>query len=68
VAGVFLGMTAFKEGVPNIAGTLIGVLLLGVLLNGLTNVGANVYVQLMATGLVIIAAVVVAGLSKKQRA
>ena len=68
VAGVFLGMTAFKEGVPNIAGSIVGVLMLGVLLNGLTDIGASIYVQMMATGIVIIASVVVAGLSKKQRA
>ena len=65
---VFRAKAILVSFVPNIAGSIIGVLMLGVLLNGLTDIGASIYVQMMATGIVIIASVVVAGLSKKQRA
>ena len=68
VAAVFLGMTAFREGRPHILGTLTGVLLLNVLLNGLAIMGVNANYQQLMTGGVIIGAVALAGLSKKQRA
>ena len=67
VAAVFLGMTAFKEGVPNPAGTVVGVLFLGVLLNGLNLNHVNSYLQQVVTGMVIVGSVALAGLMKKQR-
>jgi ribose/xylose/arabinose/galactoside ABC-type transport system permease subunit len=47
---------------------LTGVLLLNVLLNGLAIMGVNANYQQLMTGGVIIGAVALAGLSKKQRA
>jgi len=67
VAAVFLGMTAFKEGVPNPAGTVVGVLFLGVLLNGLNLNHVSSYLQQVVTGMVIVGSVALAGLMKKQR-
>lgn len=57
-ATVFLGMTLFKEGEPNIPGTFIGVLIMGILANGLTLLGVPIYFQNMLTGAIIIAALV----------
>lgn len=61
-ATVFLGMTLFKEGEPNIPGTLVGVLIMGVLANGLTILNVPNYFQDMLTGSIIIAALVFQGM------
>jgi len=57
-AAVFLGMTAFKEGVPNIWGTVVGAVILGVLANGLTILGVPTFMQDIITGAIVIAAVI----------
>lgn len=57
-AAVFLGMTAFKEGVPNIWGTFVGAVILGVLANGLTILGVPTFMQDIITGVIVIAAVI----------
>jgi ribose transport system permease protein len=56
-AAVFLGTTASRTGTPNIGGTFIGVVITGIIANGLTIVGMEPFVQRMATGAIIIAAV-----------
>jgi len=68
IAAVFLGLTAFGEGLPNIRGTLVGVLLLGVLINGLAVNSVNPYYQELVTGAVVIGAIALAGITKRQRA
>lgn len=50
LAAVFLGMTTIRLGQANILGTLVGVLILGVLNNGLNLVGAPFYLQNMVRG------------------
>jgi len=67
ITAVFLGMTAFKEGQPNIAGTVVGVLFLGVLTNGLNLVNVSTYDQLVITGTVTLLAVALSGAAKKRR-
>ena len=67
IAAVFLGFTAFKEGFPNIAGTMVGVLFLGVMINGMAINTVNSYLQLVVTGFVVIGSVALAGLMKKGR-
>jgi len=62
-ATVFLGMTIFKQGEPNVPGTLVGVLIMGVLANGLTILGVSTYFQDMLTGSIIIAALIFQGLN-----
>jgi ribose transport system permease protein len=66
IAAVFLGMTMTEEGEPHVLGTLIGVLILGVLANGLTQLRINTYIQEILTGAIIILAVVLSSLSHKQ--
>ena len=65
IAAVFLGMTMFKEGEPHPLGTLVGVLILGVLGNGLTLLGVNSYLQQILTGAIIVLSVLLSGLARR---
>lgn len=67
VAAVFLGMTMSEEGEPHVLGTLIGVLLLGVMANGLTQMQVDSYIQQIITGGIIILSVTVSSLSRRTR-
>ena len=55
IAAVFLGMTLSVEGEPHVLGTLLGVLLLGVLDNGLTQMSVDSYVREILVGSIIVA-------------
>ena len=64
IAAVFLGMTMSDEGQPRVLFTLAGVLILGILGNGLTQLNVDSYVREMITGSIIIAAVAASSLSR----
>jgi ribose transport system permease protein len=57
IACVFLGMTMSEEGEPRVLGTLLGVLLLGLLDNGLTQMNVDSYIREVLVGTIIILAV-----------
>lgn len=57
LTAVFLGMTAFKPGRATIEGTVVGVVIIGMLDNGLNLLGAPFYLQNEVRGIVMIAAV-----------
>lgn len=65
IASVFLGMTVSEEGVPNAWGTLLGIFILGVLTNGLTQLRIDTYIQQILTGGIIILAVMLSSLSRR---
>ena len=65
IAAVFLGMTMFREGEAHVPGALFGVLILGVLSNGLNILQVNSYLQIVLTGAIIILAVLVSGLARR---
>lgn len=67
IAAVFLGMTMSEEGEPHVLYTLIGVLILGVLANGLTQMQIDTYIQQILTGAIIILAVTVSSLSQRSQ-
>jgi ribose transport system permease protein len=67
IAAVFLGMTMSEEGEPRVLATLIGVLVLGVLDNGLTQMSVDSYVRDILVGAIILAAVASSALWKQQR-
>lgn len=57
LAAVFIGMTTIKVGQPNVVGTFVGVLLIGILNNGLNLFGMPFFIQDIAKGLIMIVAV-----------
>ena len=68
IAAVFLGMTMSRQGEPRVLYTLVGVLMLGVLDNGLTQLRVDSYVREILVGLIVISAVATAAVSKAQHA
>jgi len=65
IAAVFLGMTMSRQGEPRVLYTLVGVLMLGVLDNGLTQLRVDNYVREILVGLIVISAVATAAVSKR---
>lgn len=57
LTAVFLGMTVFKPGRATVQGTVVGVVIIGMLDNGLNLLGAPFYLQNEVRGVVMIAAV-----------
>ena len=67
IATVYLGGTAFKDGEPNLAGTFVGALIIGVLSNGLTLLNVPYYYQNIAKGLIILLAVSITSLNRVRK-
>lgn len=67
-AAVFLGMTVVRSGEPHVLGTLLGVLIMTVMGNGLNILAINTYVQQMLTGGIIVLAVLLPAMAKKREA
>jgi len=65
IAAVFLGMTMSQQGEPRVMATLVGVLILGVLDNGLTQLSVDSYVREMLVGAIVISAVALASIGKR---
>ena len=65
IAAVFLGMTMSEEGEPRVHATLVGVLILGVLDNGLTQMSVDSYVREILVGTIIVAAVAFSSFSRR---
>jgi ribose transport system permease protein len=67
IAAVFLGQTISRNGAPRVLATLVGVLMLGILSNGLTQLSIDSYVRDIIVGAIIIAAVAVSSFEKVRR-
>ena len=65
IAAVFLGMTMGREGEPRVLATLVGVLIQGVLDNGLTQMKVDSYIREMLIGAIVIAAVASSSLGRR---
>jgi len=63
----FLGAVTIKRGEFNILGTAIGVLFLSIIINGVTMIGAEFWVQSAVKGVVLISAVALSGITGKFR-
>ncbi|WP_136658674.1 ABC transporter permease [Nitratireductor sp. XY-223] len=67
IAAVFLGMTMSEEGEPRVQHTLVGVLILGVLDNGLTQLAVDSYIREIMVGAIVITAVAFSSITKQGR-
>ena len=65
IAAVFLGMTMSEEGEPRVLYTLLGVLILGVLDNGLTQMNVDSYIREVLVGFIVILAVAFSSITNK---
>jgi ribose transport system permease protein len=68
LASVLIGGMDFTGGSGRIERTLVGVLLVAVLSNGLVLNGQDVYVQYMVTGMVFVLAVLLSSIARKRKA
>ena len=66
IAAVFLGMTMGEEGEPRVLYTLIGVLILGILDNGLTQMSVDSYIREILVGSIVIIAVAFSSITKSK--
>jgi ribose transport system permease protein len=60
-------MTMSEQGTPRILATVVGVLILGVLDNGLTQMSVDSYVRQILVGAIIVIAVSASSLSRSGR-
>jgi ribose transport system permease protein len=67
IAAVFLGMTMSEQGVPRVLATVIGVLILGVLDNGLTQMSVDSYIRQILVGGIIVLAVAASSITQRLR-
>lgn len=65
IAAVFLGMTMTKGGQPHVLATFVGVVVLGVVDNGLTQLNVDSYVREVLVGAIILAAVSISALGRR---
>ena len=66
IAAVFLGMTMGKQGEPRVLATLVGVLILGILDNGLTQMTVDSYVREILIGGIVVAAVAISSIGRRR--
>lgn len=67
-AAVFIGAATLRPGEFHILGTVVGVLLIGVIDNGLSILNVQSYWQLIIKGVLLIAAIFVSSLARRGRA
>ena len=67
IGATFIGTTLRPLGRPNVLGTVLGVLLLSIVANGLLLTGLNFYWQQVGTGALIFAVLSLSFVNKKSR-
>lgn len=67
IAAVFLGMTMSEQGEPRVLYSIVGVLILGILDNGLTQLSVNSYIREILVGAIIVTAVAFSSITKQNR-
>ncbi len=61
IAAVYVGVSMFREGEPHLFGSVLGVLIFGILVNGMRLMGVGYEVQSILRGIFILGAVAIAG-------
>ncbi len=64
IAAVFIGMAMFRNGKPNLPGTILGVIILRTLENGLNFTSINDFLQSAISGAVVVIAVIPSALAR----
>jgi len=67
IGATFIGTAVDQEGRPNVVGTVLGVVFLGVLANGLNLIGISFYWQAVAKGVLIFGALALGVLNRRRR-
>lgn len=67
IAAAFLGKAVFSGGQPHLPGTLVGVLIISTMNNGLVLLGVSYFIQDLVKGLVLIIAVALTTVGSKER-
>ncbi len=67
IAAVFIGASIHPRGRPNVPGTLIGVLFLGIVANGLNLMGLNFNTKDALSGIILVGALALAVMQKRLR-
>jgi len=67
ISAAMLGATFLKPGIHNMPGTVVGAQLLAVISNGLTMVGASFYMKDIVQGIVLLIAVGIIAIIKKEK-
>jgi ribose transport system permease protein len=65
IAAVFLGMTVTRDGQPKVLATVAGVITLGVMDNGLTQLQVDSYLRQVLVGAIILVAVSISALGRR---
>jgi ribose/xylose/arabinose/galactoside ABC-type transport system permease subunit len=68
IAACVIGGTSFAGGVATIPGTVVGIIIIGLIYNGMTLIGISSYWQTITKGLLVIGAVLLDLLMNKKRA
>ncbi len=66
IGAVFIGTTIDRQARPNVVGTLIGVLFIGIIANGLNLLGLTFYWKTVAKGALIFVALIVGQLNRRR--
>ena len=67
IAACVIGGTSFSGGISTIAGTFIGVVIIGLIYNGMNLIGISSYWQIIFKGLLIIGAVMMDNAINKKK-
>jgi ribose/xylose/arabinose/galactoside ABC-type transport system permease subunit len=67
IAAVIIGGTSFNGGVGTVRGTLIGIIFIGVIVNGMTLLNVDIYFQYIVRGGLILAAVMMNRIQEARR-
>jgi ribose transport system permease protein len=68
LVGAFLGSTTIRPGRVNVWGTLVGVLILGVGISGIQQLGGAFFVEPLFNGVTLVVAIGLAGYAQRRRA
>ena len=68
IAAVIIGGASIAGGIGNMRGTLLGIIFIGILTNGMTLLNVNDYVQYIARGALMIFAVLLSTSKNKKKA